>query len=209
MGVLSIAGGTAPRNRLPEAAHRAIPTGCCTGLARGFPLKKSLESFPGKPGSGIARAPTERSFVMFAVIKTGGKQYKVAEKDVIRVEKLPGEKGEVLELDQVLMLGDGSAPTIGTPLVAGAKVSATVLDQIQGDKVIAFKKKRRHNYRRKKGHRQELTVLRIAEIMPDGSSRGPQAEAAAPAPATVEKAAEAPKADAAAEAPATDSAQED
>jgi large subunit ribosomal protein L21 len=98
--------------------------------------------------------------IMFAVIKTGGKQYKVAPNDVIRVEKLQASAGETITLDQVLMVGD----KIGAPIVAGAHVTATVLEQTRADKVIIFKKKRRQNYRRKKGHRQELTVLRITEI---------------------------------------------
>jgi large subunit ribosomal protein L21 len=97
---------------------------------------------------------------MFAVIKTGGKQYRVVSGDVIKVEKLEGEAGATIALDQVLMLGD----TIGTPLVAGASVSAEVIAQDRGPKVIIFKKKRRQNYRRKNGHRQDLTVLRITEI---------------------------------------------
>ncbi|PKU24282.1 50S ribosomal protein L21 [Telmatospirillum siberiense] len=97
---------------------------------------------------------------MFAVIKTGGKQYKVAPNDVIRVEKLPGQAGDTVTLDQVLLVDD----KIGAPLVAGASVTATLLEQTRGDKVIIFKKKRRQNYRRKKGHRQELTVLRITGI---------------------------------------------
>ena len=97
---------------------------------------------------------------MFAVIKTGGKQYKVAPNDVIRVERLPGQAGDTVTLDQVLMVGD----KIGAPMVAGASVTATLLEQARGDKVIIFKKKRRQNYRRKKGHRQDLTVLRITGI---------------------------------------------
>jgi large subunit ribosomal protein L21 len=97
---------------------------------------------------------------MFAVIKTGGKQYKVAPNDVIRVEKLPGQAGDTVTLDQVLMVGD----KIGSPVVAGASVTATVIAQARADKVIIFKKKRRQNYRRKKGHRQEQTVLRITDI---------------------------------------------
>jgi len=97
---------------------------------------------------------------MFAVIKTGGKQYRVVSGDVIKVEKLEGEAGSTIALDQVLMLGD----TIGTPLVAGASVSAEVIAQDRGPKVIIFKKKRRQNYRRKNVHRQDLTVLRITEI---------------------------------------------
>ena len=97
---------------------------------------------------------------MFAVIKTGGKQYRVASGDVIKVEKLEGEAGATIALDQVLMVGD----TIGTPLVAGAAVSAEVIAQDRGPKIIVFKKKRRHNYRRKNGHRQAHTVLRITGI---------------------------------------------
>ena len=101
---------------------------------------------------------------MFAVIRTGGKQYKVAKDDVISVEKLAGEAGAVIELAEVLMIGEGAEVTTGTPLLAGASVAATVVEQTRAPKIIVFKKKRRHNYRRKKGHRQQQTVLRIAEI---------------------------------------------
>ena len=103
---------------------------------------------------------------MYAVVKTGGKQYRVAEGDVIKVERLDAEVGGSLDLDQVLMIGgaDGAEPKVGTPLVAGARVTAEVLDQARGPKIIVFKKKRRKGYRRKKGHRQDLTVLRIREI---------------------------------------------
>jgi large subunit ribosomal protein L21 len=119
---------------------------------------------------------------MFAVIRTGGKQYKVAPNDVIRVERLPGAAGEIVELGEVLMLGgDGGSVTVGAPLVAGACVGASVIAQAQGDKVLVFKKQRRHNYRRKNGHRQDLTILRITEILTDGQK--PSKQAAAPAPA--------------------------
>ncbi len=101
---------------------------------------------------------------MFAVIKTGGKQYKVAKDDVIEVEKLPGEAGAAVDLTEVLMLSDGGKVETGKPLVAGAKVSAEVVEQTRGDKIIVFKKRRRKNYRRKKGHRQDLTVLKITGI---------------------------------------------
>jgi large subunit ribosomal protein L21 len=101
---------------------------------------------------------------MFAVIKTGGKQYRVAKDDVIAVEKLPAEAGASVELGEVLMLSDGGAVEIGAPLVKGAKVTAEVVEQTRGDKIIVFKKKRRKNYRRKKGHRQDLTVLKITAI---------------------------------------------
>ncbi len=102
---------------------------------------------------------------MFAVIRTGGKQYKVAKDEVIFVEKLAGDVGSTISLDEVLIVGEGAESTAGTPLVAGASVKATVLEHKKDKKVIVFKKKRRHNYRRKKGHRQELTVLRIADIV--------------------------------------------
>ncbi|MBI2239280.1 MAG: 50S ribosomal protein L21 [Magnetospirillum gryphiswaldense] len=97
---------------------------------------------------------------MFAVIQTGGKQYKVANGDVIRVEKLAGEAGGSVVLDQVLMVGE----KIGAPLVAGAKVTAEVVAQARGPKLIVFKKRRRQNSRRKNGHRQDITILRITDI---------------------------------------------
>ncbi|HVJ51136.1 MAG TPA: 50S ribosomal protein L21 [Aliidongia sp.] len=106
---------------------------------------------------------------MFAVIRTGGKQYKVAKNDVIFVEKLPGEAGASVELADVLMIGDEAGVTAGTPELGGALVTATVLEQKRDDKVIVFKKKRRHNYRRKNGHRQYLTVLRITDIVASGA----------------------------------------
>jgi large subunit ribosomal protein L21 len=109
---------------------------------------------------------------MFAVIRTGGKQYKVAKDDVISVEKLAAEPGATVELTEVLMIGEGAEVSNGAPLLDGASVSATVVEQTRGAKVIVFKKKRRHNYRRKKGHRQNLTVLRITDIKgANGSQR--------------------------------------
>ena len=101
---------------------------------------------------------------MYAVIRTGGKQYRVVKDDVISVEKLVGEPGSTIEFGEVLMVGDDAESTAGTPHVAGAAVSATVVEHKRGDKVIIFKKKRRHNYRRKNGHRQAITVLRIDAI---------------------------------------------
>lgn len=114
---------------------------------------------------------------MYAVIRTGGKQYKVAANDVITVEKLPGDAGAVVQFDEVLMVGGGKS-AVGAPLVAGACVTATVLDQVKGDKVLVFKKRRRHNYRRKNGHRQFGTVVRIAGIWTDGQKpEAPKVEA--------------------------------
>jgi large subunit ribosomal protein L21 len=136
---------------------------------------------------------------MFAVIRTGGKQYRVAPNDVIKVERLPGATGEVIELAEVLMLGDGDKVTVGAPLVGGACVGASVIAQGQGDKVLVFKKKRRHNYRRKNGHRQDLTVLRITEILTDGQKPSQTAAEAKPAAAPAKKSKKAPAKKAAAE----------
>lgn len=101
---------------------------------------------------------------MFAIVKTGGKQYRVNEGDVLKVEKLEGEAGATVTLDDILMVGDDKEVKVGAPTVEGAKVTAEIIDQIKGDKVTIFKKKRRHNYRRKKGHRQLITVLRVTKI---------------------------------------------
>jgi large subunit ribosomal protein L21 len=101
---------------------------------------------------------------MFAVIKTGGKQYRVAPQDVIEIEKLTAELGATVDFAEVLMVGGEGNPRIGTPTVAGAKVTAEVVRQGRGEKVIIFKKKRRHTYRRRKGHRQHLTTVRITGI---------------------------------------------
>ena len=105
---------------------------------------------------------------MFAVFRTGGKQYKVAKNDVLEIERLPGESGAILEFSEVLMVGDAGKTVVGKPLVAGATVAAALLDQVKGDKVLIFKKKRRHNYRRKRGHRQPLSLIRVVEILTDG-----------------------------------------
>lgn len=101
---------------------------------------------------------------MYAVIRTGGKQYRVAPNDVIQVERLSTGPGESVDFEEVLLVGEGAATTAGTPHVKGAKVRAEVLEEIRGEKIIVFKKKRRQGYRRKQGHRQNLTVLRITDI---------------------------------------------
>jgi large subunit ribosomal protein L21 len=102
---------------------------------------------------------------MYAVIKTGGKQYRVAANDTLAVEKLDGEAGATVEFTEVLMLGGEGDAKIGTPLLTGAKVTAEVVEQGRAKKVIAFKKRRRKNSRRKRGHRQELTTVRIKDII--------------------------------------------
>lgn len=101
---------------------------------------------------------------MFAVIKTGGKQYKVSPGDELKVETVAGAAGEAISFDEVLMVGDGEAATIGSPTLAGASVKAEILDQVRARKVIIFKKRRRQNSRRKNGHRQPLTLVRITDI---------------------------------------------
>src|SRR5262245_6388305 len=106
---------------------------------------------------------------MFAVIKTGGKQYRVAAGDKLKIEKIEGEPGKIVQLGDVLVVG-GDSVTLGAPIVSGASVAAEVLEQSRGPKVIAFKKRRRKNSRRKRGHRQEYTVLGITEILTDGAS---------------------------------------
>ncbi len=112
---------------------------------------------------------------MFAVIKTGGRQYRVVPDDVLEITKIPGDVGTIVQLGEVLMLG-GETPTLGTPTVAGASVAAEVLQHKRGPKVIAFKKRRRKNSRRKRGYRDEITVLRITEILAEGAkpSIGPR-----------------------------------
>src|ERR1700758_1138359 len=105
---------------------------------------------------------------MFAVIKTGGRQYRVAPDDVLEIGKIAGDVGTIVQLGEVLVLG-GDTPVLGTPMVAGASVAAEVLQHKRGAKVIAFKKRRRKNSRRKRGYRDELTMLRITEILADNA----------------------------------------
>jgi large subunit ribosomal protein L21 len=127
---------------------------------------------------------------MFAVIRTGGKQYRVAPNDVIEIEKIAGKPGDIVELAEVLLLGGGdSSPKTGAPLIAGALVAAEVMEQGRGEKIRIFKKKRRKGYRRTKGHRQLLTTLRITEILTDGKK--PSKQAAKPEPKKAEKPVEA------------------
>jgi large subunit ribosomal protein L21 len=129
---------------------------------------------------------------MFAVFKTGGKQYRVAPDDVLKVDKIMGEPGEIVAFDDVLVVG-GDSVTLGAPTIAGATVAAEVLDQARGPKIIAFKKRRRKNSRRKRGHRQEFTLLRITEILTDGKKPSktakPKAEPASAAEVEAESAA--------------------
>jgi large subunit ribosomal protein L21 len=106
---------------------------------------------------------------MFAVIKTGGKQYRVAAQDMLKIDRLKGEPGEIVQFGEVLLVG-GDAVTLGNPTIAGASVAAEVLQQGRGPKIIAFKKRRRKNSRRKRGFRPEFTLVRITEILTDGQA---------------------------------------
>ena len=118
---------------------------------------------------------------MFAVIKTGGKQYRVAPDEVISVDKVKGERGEIVEFGEVLLVG-GDTVQVGSPTVAGAAVAGEVVEQGRGPKVIAFKKRRRKNSRRKRGHRQEFTRVRITEILTEGRRPSPRQTAEPKAP---------------------------
>jgi len=118
---------------------------------------------------------------MYAVIRTGGKQYRVAKDDIIAIEKLEGKAGDKVKFDEVLMLGEaGKEPKIGEPMVAGASVTAEVLEQARADKISVIKFKRRKNYHRNKGHRQHETVLKITGISATAAAKkaAPKADAA-------------------------------
>lgn len=144
---------------------------------------------------------------MFAVIKTGGKQYRVAANDVIEIERTGGEAGETIAFEQVLMLG-GATMIVGSPTVAGATVAGEIIELTRGPKVIAFKKRRRKNSKRKRGHRQDLMSVRITDILTDGKKPAAKAKAA-PAAAPAAKKDAAPKAAEAAPAPAADGARDE
>ena len=128
---------------------------------------------------------------MYALVRTGGKQYRVAKDDTILVERIAADEGAEVILDDVVMLGNGDKVTIGTPRVEGAAVSATVVSQTRGPKIIIFRRKRRKNHRRTQGHRQDLTLLKINAIAEDGKSLKPKA---APAKKAAAKEEAAPKA---------------
>src|SRR5947199_186602 len=132
---------------------------------------------------------------MFAVIKTGGRQYRVVPDDVLEIGKIAGDVGTIVQLGEVLLVG-GESPVLGAPTVAGASVAAEVLQHKRGPKVIAFKKRRRKNSRRKRGYRDEITVLRITEILADNAkpSIGPRPKKEKAVPAPTEGDDEAPKA---------------
>ncbi len=116
---------------------------------------------------------------MYAVVKTGGKQYRVTKDDTILVEKLDADEGQTVTLSDVMLLGDGDKVTVGTPVVADASVEAQVVSQTRGPKIIIFRRKRRKNHRRTQGHRQDLTLLKITDINTSGKKAAPAKKAAA------------------------------
>lgn len=119
---------------------------------------------------------------MFAVIKAGGRQYRVAANDVVEIDRIPGEAGDQISFDQVLMVVGPDGSTVGTPVVDGASVAGELVEQTRSAKVIAFKKRRRQNSRRSRGHRQHLTLVRITEILTGGKKAAPKKAAAKPKP---------------------------
>ena len=141
---------------------------------------------------------------MYALVRTGGKQYRVAKGDTILVERIAADEGAEVILDDVVMLGDGDKVTIGTPRVEGAAVSATVVSQTRGPKIIIFRRKRRKNHRRTQGHRQDLTLLKINAIAEDGKSLKPKPAPAKKAAPKAEAKAAAKKAAAKKAAPKTE-----
>jgi large subunit ribosomal protein L21 len=133
-----------------------------------------------------ARPDPEREDKMFAVIRTGGKQYRVAADDRLQIDRLPGEAGDSVTFSDVLMLGGDGEAKVGAPLVSGASVLAEIVEQGRGRKIIVFKKRRRQNSRRKNGHRQDYTLVKITDILAEGQSgksRKAKAEATEAAPA--------------------------
>lgn len=153
---------------LLEAARRHVPAPCTKTVETGrIPRRRKART----------KGPERKLAVenMFAVIKTGGKQYKVAANDILKIEKLEAAEGDVVTFDQVLMVGDDAGTTIGAPLVEGALVAAEFLGTKKQKTVIIFKKNRRHNYRRRNGHRQLLSSVRITEILLGGAQPTPKA----------------------------------
>jgi large subunit ribosomal protein L21 len=163
MFLLSAQKGSAAQTTMPDGMFKR-------GIAR------QIRHWPGVP-AGWLDGGTERIRMeaMYALVRTGGKQYRVAKDDTILVERITADEGAEVILDDVVMLGDGDKVTIGTPRVEGAAVSATVVSQTRGPKIIIFRRKRRKNHRRTQGHRQDLTLLKINVIAEDGKSLKPKA----------------------------------
>ena len=191
MFLLSAQKGSAAQTTMPDGMYKR-------GIAR------QIRHWPGVP-AGRSHGGTERIRMeaMYALVRTGGKQYRVAKDDTILVERIAADEGAEVILDDIVMLGDGDKVTIGTPRVEGAAVSATVVSQTRGPKIIIFRRKRRKNHRRTQGHRQDLTLLKINAIAEDGKSLKPKAAPAKKAaPKAEAKTADAKKAAPKAEAKA-------
>ena len=163
MFLLSAQKGSAAQTTMPDGMYKR-------GIAR------QIRHWLGVP-AGRSHGGTERIRMeaMYALVRTGGKQYRVAKDDTILVERIAADEGAEVILDDIVMLGDGDKVTIGTPRVEGAAVSATVVSQTRGPKIIIFRRKRRKNHRRTQGHRQDLTLLKINAIAEDGKSLKPKA----------------------------------
>lgn len=166
-------------NTQPQAAPTTRSR--CVAVEKQRPRNKRAHAAAptGRENKGTGQFTSGSKTMTFAVIKTGGKQYKVAANDLVRIEKIPGDAGEVVTFENVLMVGDA----IGTPLVEGALVAGEVVEQFRDKKVIVFKKKRRQGYRRTLGHRQELTLVRITEILTGGAKPSGKKAAAPKKPA--------------------------
>ena len=192
MFLLSAHKGSAAQTTMPDGMFKR-------GTAR------QIRHLPGVP-AGRSDGGTERIRMeaMYALVRTGGKQYRVAKDDTILVERIAADEGAEVILDDIVMLGNGDKVTIGTPRVEGAAVSATVVSQTRGPKIIIFRRKRRKNHRRTQGHRQDLTLLKINAIAEDGKSLKPKSAPAKKAEAkkAVTKKAEAKTAEAAPKAEA-------
>jgi len=192
MFLLSAHKGSAAQTTMPDGMFKR-------GTAR------QIRHLPGVPaGRSDGGAERIRMEAMYALVRTGGKQYRVAKDDTILVERIAADEGAEVILDDIVMLGDGDKVTIGTPRVEGAAVSATVVSQTRGPKIIIFRRKRRKNHRRTQGHRQDLTLLKINAIAEDGKALKPKAAPAKKAEAkkAVTKKAEAKTAEAAPKAEA-------
>ena len=187
MFLLSAHKGSAAQTTMPDGMFKR-------GIAR--QIRHRSDTPAGRSDGGTERIRME---AMYALVRTGGKQYRVAKDDTILVERITVDEGAEVILDDIVMLGDGDKVTIGTPRVEGAAVSATVVSQTRGPKIIIFRRKRRKNHRRTQGHRQDLTLLKINAIAEDGKALKPKA---APAKKAEAKKAEAKKAAPKAEAKA-------
>ena len=187
MFLLSAHKGSAAQTTMPDGMFKR-------GIAR--QIRHRSDTPAGRSDGGTERIRME---AMYALVRTGGKQYRVAKDDTILVERITADEGAEVILDDIVMLGDGDKVTIGTPRVEGAAVSATVVSQTRGPKIIIFRRKRRKNHRRTQGHRQDLTLLKINAIAEDGKALKPKA---APAKKAEAKKAEAKKAAPKAEAKA-------